>query len=1077
MKSKRLLFVLFAIFLTLASIRMSYITYAENVSKIQYPEVVGFELRNGNFNTGVAEYVGQFFYGKSSMGSLSIKGDFDQKTKFYDEDAYGGNGDYTIGYSYDGSFSGKNEENWHIVDDNDSEFIDGIDLVSKVKSGVVIVLESFTGEEDDWEVVAEYYDFFDRNKKGKDDLYTTWQEDTFEGLFYRVIVGYKLGRKIGTEDGGITMPLLNKPIGKKDKYEYISCVEVYNFLCLTNGQQILLRNLSDGKSITGNTSVDQGFAIRRNDSHSIVNVKYNDDVVVMEDSDFISYSEPGKYEISVTNLLGREDIYKIDVNDGTLLTALLPDIIESEQNTGFVNGKKIAKEEIIDYQFTNLYLGTDTGTTVSKSTKNGFDAYGITGSNISLYLQFRYDDADFADYYSFVDDGWGAKKGQTVYGVQPGSIGTGALIVQTSKDGKNWSNANNGRYSSGLYTTDMFNHYTCGRNILVYTPGGQDVIDGLYVRVCYLYEIVLDEPGILNSEYTDYLEKYEFYLCSNELDAVTIHNLTAASDLKQALKNEDQNTAGAYKKAETLLDESTTVTGFTIDTSLNSTVDLTVKKNGIESTIPADKTFREAGKYEIRIKSAVGSEKNLTIYVDPSSDETALRNYFGDSFINGKRIYSESEYPTFEGGLTSYHIEKIPDTLPALSGSITNITTGKAINFEQNRQEKEDTLIEAGEYIAVFTTGDNKKSHTPKSGDYRRFTFHFSIIPEGTAPGPKINKTNLESHVGLAAADCYPIYYGITFSSAAAGNITLAFANKEDAIKYAYEYEKGVVEKQEDGTYRYKGSLSISQKSSYDNTWSLTDAMNYFAEEAVQELYFDMGDEFTYRTLPEKVIKDTRNLRTLELSKSVIVFADEAQRNKLCERISIPLINDKVYAQLEPGENGKLTTGKNAFEFIKDKYGCDSNNIYVTDQSGKTYKLEYKESVEKQLSEQNCPSGIITIMEESIYGDKTSYKALFIADGDNKAKVNISYKDNGEDNNRTFSVFDKDTTVEMNNAAITQIRDDLDPHSLMIVEHNGTSSLFAANEEIQYALSEKGAYKITLVNHKGNKYSFTINVK
>ena len=72
------------------------------------------------------------------------------------------------------------------------------------------------------------------------------------------------------------------------------------------------------------------------------------------------------------------------------------------------------------------------------------------------------------------------------------------------------------------YTTDYYKHYCNRGDVLVYTPSGQDVINGVYLRVIYAYQMKSEEE-----KKTDrFIEVYSLYLCNNNLDAVTIHNLS-----------------------------------------------------------------------------------------------------------------------------------------------------------------------------------------------------------------------------------------------------------------------------------------------------------------------------------------------------------------------------------------------------------------------------------------------------------------------------------------------------------------------------------------------------------------------
>ena len=388
------------------------------------------------------------------------------------------------------------------------------------------------------------------------------------------------------------------------------------------------------------------------------------------------------------------------------------------------------------------------------------------------------------------------------------------------------------------------------------------------------------------------------YLCSNELGAVTFHNLSVANNLKETLGLDNEIDVEVYKKAETLISGSGTVAGFSIDTSLNPTVKYTITRNGASVSKSRNNRYTATGKYEIRLESAVGSVETITLYVDPQSNESALNHYFGQGFIteDSKRIYSEGEYPVYEGGLTTLYIEPNKAGYLPLYGTVTNQSTGNSFNINAGNTAVNKIIEEPGQYVATFTTQPTADGNA-LPGDYRVFTFRFEVIAKGTAPGPVVNKESLYEYAKTTATDSYPKFYGLTYPSAAAGNITLAFATKEAAADYAYNYEKGTVEEQADGSYRYTGSFLFSQKEKYDSAWDLTDAMYYFAEQAVQELQFDLSDQFTYLTLSDDTINNTNNLRTLELRKSVTIFGDE-QRELLCSIDALPIISPKPYAYL-----------------------------------------------------------------------------------------------------------------------------------------------------------------------------------
>lgn len=408
---------------------------------------------------------------------------------------------------------------------------------------------------------------------------------------------------------------------------------------------------------------------------------------------------------------------------------------------------------------------------------------------------------------------------------------------------------------------------------------------------------------------------------------------------------------------------------------MNPTVKYSITRNGTAVSKARDNRYTTNGKYDIRLESAVGSVETITIYVDSQSNESALKHYFGNGFItsDSKRIYSEGEYPVYEGGLVTLHIEPNKVGYLPIHGTIQNQSTGSSFDINSGNTAVTKVIEEPGQYVATFTTRPTDDG-SALPGDYRVFTFRFEVIAQGTAPEPVVNKESLSEYAKTTATDSYPKFYGLTYPSAAAGDITLAFASKEAAADYAYNYEKGTVEEQEDGSYRYTGSFLFAQKEKYDSAWDLTDAMYYFAEQAVQELQFDLSDQFTYLTLSEDTIKNTNNLRTLELRRSVTIFG-ENQRELLCSIDALPIISPKPYAYLTPGSNGKIDEGYLDFEFVSDKYGCDSSSVIIIDSTGHEHQIAYNMGVGKQLADQGCPSGIVTIKEKTIYGDESVYEA------------------------------------------------------------------------------------------------------
>ena len=1008
---------------------------------------VGYVLpENSDYNFSGASPVTKFFYGSSCVGKFYIEGTIEKQTTYKDIIAFGATGALSIHYDYTGTFRSTPEEEWHLVGDDIKKFR-GYDagLFQNMAKGCIMIESSPDGKK--WQKVIEpIRDYFASNKISAQSLILKIPEiDYRNGMYYRVVVAYKFARRV--KDGFLW----------NDEYENKKCVETYEFYVASEKNDITIRDLWNRSTLKNKASTSNGFMICKNGSQGSVFV--ND----KECGDFDYFAEPGEYHIRiVTRLKKQYDVYITVIKGITLSPALQTKTYVSKKDNGFPLMTQVQKP-VFGTQLTSLSLAVQNGCAINR---RGND-YGITGSMVSLYLKLNQNGNSLGNGWKLSDDSWGKNKNQLVCGVETGQVGRGALIIQTSSNGMNWRNVDKGRYEKGLYTTDYASHYGINENVLIYKPSGQDVINGVHIRVFFAYQVFLESKR----EYRDYVEMYLFYLCSDELGAVTFHNLSVNKTVEEMTANADQATATVYKQAESLNDGDYTVTGFQIDKKQNPTVGHTVILNGKDLGKSISK-FDKTGKYDIILTSAVGSTRKLSLYVDRMTPLEAMALYFGDGFLSGKRIFSEEEYPVYEGGKLAYYVARVDDNVLPLYGQITNLATGSVITVEQNRDEKVGIISEPGMYKAVFSTSE-KVFTGQLTGDARVFTFNFSVIPQGTAPGPVINKRLLEEYAHSTMTDCNPVYYGLTYSSAAGGNITLAFATKEAAVEYAYNYEKGTVEQMEDGGYRYNGSFDVKKKVKYNSAWDLTDAVNSFAEEAVNKSYFDFSDESTYLTLPQEAIDRHSNLRKLELSRSVTIFAN-GQKEQLTDIDALPLLNDKSYAYIDP-ESGEITRGVNSFQFVTDQYGgIDSKTISITDSEGGQHSIQYSESVGQQLLKDNCPSGIVTIREETMYGDFAEYTALYIAPDDNRTGMTLVYSQDYAYKTVVYTKADHDTHIVADAFRIAELNDTLDPYAFVIVKHELEEEAFTAKESIDKKWSEPGNYSITCMNRMG--YGFTVHV-
>lgn len=1081
MSKKSIIFIMRLGVLILAAAMVSFLT-AFNISAAESRYSIDrygiYELPNEQKFEIIPQYkVNRFSYGETSIGYMKIMGEISQKTIKGVYTAYSASNKLKLSFTCDNIYKDKKSDGWFLVD-SDSKQVGNVNVEKPIKNGAVIIQSSEDGNI--WiNAVEPKLNFFDDNPSGDVDLFSISVDDLKKSMYYRVIVAYTMKHKTGTE---AAIEPFGFELGTKDVYETKLCIEEYIFFVAYDKNPVLIKDLSNGNNISGPFfNTDSGFIIDKNDASVVVNVTEPSGVKHQNVKDDSTFSSEGEYTIDIINPLFKTFKYSVNVNKGLEMMPISAKVYENEKNKEYtVNSQTDFRADNGVPSLSTLKLAQRAGKVITTSTVGGYPAYGIKGDKVSLYMNLENSRKLAENGWVIESDTYGRKEKETVDKTYIGEIASGALIVQTSRDGKAWVDADKGRYENGLSTTDFYNCYKDNGDVLIYSFDGKQVIKGLYVRVLYAYKMTQSSTKTTKR----YIEEYKFYICSDELDAVTFHNLSVDSNMLKEFNGVDNDVdISVYKLAETLLSGSYTTRGFTIDTSLNPTVTCKINYNGKPLAFEDGKKYTYIGKYEISIKSAVGSERKVVIYVDTSDNEGIYKKYFGDGFITGKRIFDENcEYPVFEGGKTYYNISEINVNTMAISGQIVNNTTNDIIDVHTSLSKKTGALTTPGDYTATFYINKSNGS-TAENGDVRTIIFNFRIIEEGTAPGPVVNKRSLEEYAHSSATDSYPKYYGVTYQSASKGNITIAFKDKADTLTFARRYEEGLVEDLEDGTFRYKGPYSIgdSQKEKYDDKWELPDAINYFAELAVQELYFDMSDYSTYTSLNEKDISEHENLRELSLDESIVIFADDDNKFALTDTGMLPIINDKPFRYSAFTYNNRknaMKSGTSDFEFVSDKYGCDSYSVVIIDENGKEYEIEYKKSVGKQLAEKMCPTGIITIRESTKYGDTAEYQAVYIAENENTTNIKLSYFENNTEKSAVINQKSGSFNTQVESFSIAEISDKVDEYAIVAVtDPNKKEYVYVADEKVNKIWNDAGEYNIAAINRLGYKYEVKITVK
>lgn len=1038
---------------------------------------------------------GETEYGEETIGTLMVSGSVFDETKYDSKTAYCVNGDIDLNYIYSSNYEIKeslvdwvdNEDTWFMVSD-DVKSVDGNDAKGKIKSGCVMVLSSKDGKE--YSVVDKPRRDYFADSSSTTKLCSFASEDLKNGLYVRVLVAYHM--KLRTKDNYF-----------QDEYKEYRYLEKYDFYLSYEKYPIYIRDMDNRISLSDNSRVKHGFTVDFSGYSGKVRVKKPSGTEVTG-VDSQSFYEPGKYTITVQTSMGTDMSQTVEVTKGLKFTEVTPVVHEIEDNEGYVesedNKLKTGKNTVFGTKsHTKIRIGSES--TINE--KSEMKAYGVTEDDLYIYLAYCQNETDSYKGWTFNSDEWGKVQGETVTSSKNvvGEIGSGAIIVKTSNDGKNWTDMSKGSLANGIYNSDVSNSYGTAGNLAIYMPSGKEIVEGKYYQIIYMYEVKN------NSSVKNYLEKYEFYICYNDLDAITFHNLTVTDEIMNSyLDSDTQSDVEIYKMSETMKNNDYTTTGFKLDDEIEvdgKTVafnaKIYIKKDDQKIEIPSNKTFTEDGRYDISMISALGTKKDVTIYVDKRSNEEVMKYYFGDSFIDGnsKRILPFNEdflstyedgltyytlndmYPTYEGGYTYYNLNEIDDFHKPLTGSITNKTTGKVISID-GFEKTHALLKEPGEYYAEFTT--ESLYNIEKSGDSRTFRFNFRIIDEGTAPGPVVNQNNLYLFSNMDISSAKLVYYGITIPTAGAGNVIYMFGSYDDAYNTSVTLERNNIVKTDTPTglkYVYAPICKPEIKNDYKTIEEAEEWADYYAKEAVEYRYIDFTDSSTYSTLKLKEIPyDIQGIKKLNISHDVYLFY-ENQREKMIDSESLPIINDKRCSYVDTEGYPIKEENQYPFLFIRDKYGIDSNNVYISDYNGRnTIEIKYGKSVQDQLKAAGYSTGIIRIKEKTIYGDEATYLAYYVAPEENKTTYTIVYQIDGTEYRLDVSQDSiPDYVIEADNFYLENISDEIDPYGLVkVTQSNGDEFFCMPSDGMENRWTLPGEYTISCINRLGYSYSYTLRV-
>lgn len=352
--------------------------------------------------------------------------------------------------------------------------------------------------------------------------------------------------------------------------------------------------------------------------------------------------------------------------------------------------------------------------------------------------------------------------------VETGRIGTGALIVQKSFDGKDYEQSKLEKFSNEKYTTDYLKYFS-NSNECIFTSKGDDLKKGVYLSINFYYEVAkyshtrkfytngqiafmaISQWGLIIElargpqgrediyEYSNMRESYTFYLIEDNVENITFNNLSSLSTNIETPQNGDFKNDFYNSFLSTMYDGDMTISGFRINVTANPHImeypnAISLKCNNMP--IPLPKLIEEKvgekyqkyyeitqrGKYEITI-SSYSKKKTVTLYVDNVDSEVAYERYFGKSAItNGQvygdefldyspnnmygniRVYNQSSKVPVFKNSVTFHLQKINEMYDL---PLYGVIVNKTTGEIQDIEQSQFTITKNGDYQIMLYTNKN----------------------------------------------------------------------------------------------------------------------------------------------------------------------------------------------------------------------------------------------------------------------------------------------------------------------------------------------------------------------------------
>ena len=846
---------------------------------------------------------------------------------------------------------------------------------------------------------------------------------------------------------------------------------------------------------------------------------------------------------SVTELDGT------NLNGATLLTENNKYLKTNGYETALDNGYDISDSKPgyaltkngVPTSFASFYidaLGEGGSVLKGASGYKGYDAYGfIAGSGEEVYGKDENDEdvligknsiAIKMKYNYSSNTGLTGKDGytwsicddtykSTINGMSGvGVVGKGAVIVEkfvpsAEKDSpatrSDWKRLNefSGDETNGLHTVNFFEEYSPATHtspFVLYTPDGDDLQKGVFVRITVAYEIYRTETykkflgtGTRNV-HKNIIEETVFYLC-NTSGEVVFENLYYESGTSEEVPEEEIATS-TEQKGGPISNNQGAIDGFRVDMR-GWNYDVTYHYNDSTNAISCTdgEVFTDTGKYKFVIRSKIGVVREKTVYIHEKTNAKNIEAYFGDGLISSDsiRVFAPGEtYPVYVKGHVTVKTENENATLMKHAPLVGRVylLNGDWSDVERDADGMPSgTLVAekaagnhswsfsdlpAGNYEAIFANNEDYFNGTA-TGDTYKFVWRFSVVEEGQAP--MVNVELLYQQLGFS--DYASKHYVVKLDTKGEGSLLVVFTDELSAYDFASRYLVSKV--------IHEGSEYVFDGITYSNEPEMLTELRQKARSMVVEHYYDATDVTTYLTLKESVITPLLNENSTdeekaqydafvgildrELALDVLVFLSEEERFDAA--IGEPFLNDRVLAYVD--ENGDIVLEDNPIYFISIADFESESVVLYLDGTDIFYNVPYGVPVQAFLEARNAPSGRYRIVESNPSGS-IEYYAIYIRRADIATTITLERVYNNNLVTQTLGKVNSGIRLRANNFKITDITNELDPYGLIKIKKDDEAARVYQIDDYRSipVIDEEGSYEITVVDRLGNSATFFVDI-